>query len=415
MRTRKADWFTTLEKRAGTPEIGLTLHGFASVTGRKSDRVRLASRTRDPVIYERRVQLVRWLHEHHHDLLIVALIERRVMWRTVERAQVEGAHALRRLTQAYGTPELCDASREYIEHYRRVNVDNLRQHLTAFSRWMEQRQHATVADMTTVRVLEFLQQLTRGDNKKSKRGEVTNATRNRYRNSLSGFASWCIMRGWMHDHPIAHRRVPQFREASARMPVLQPDEVRRYLHAVTRTSHKRVSGDDHMVRALVLALCITTGADVGEVLALTTSHVQHVVTDTGTEHDRLVFKRSKTATHDRLVPLVHPEVRVWLHAHLARMKREKRTGALFPALALHHLWPVHRAARKHIGHDTLSIKDLRHIAAQMWRRAGADLQQVSEWLGHASIEQTEVYAAFGPDAAHDSPVVKALQALVPHG
>lgn len=46
--------------------------------------------------------------------------------------------------------------------------------------------------------------------------------------------------------------------------------------------------------------------------------------------------------------------------------------------------------------DSLRIKDLRHIAAIAWARAGVPLRQSQVYLGHSSITQTLAYARYRP-------------------
>ncbi len=40
------------------------------------------------------------------------------------------------------------------------------------------------------------------------------------------------------------------------------------------------------------------------------------------------------------------------------------------------------------------MKDLLHLSAIAWARAGAELLQISEWLGHSTIGQTVIYAKY---------------------
>jgi len=68
---------------------------------------------------------------------------------------------------------------------------------------------------------------------------------------------------------------------------------------------------------------------------------------------------------------------------------------------------VHQEVRALIGRPELRLKDFRHIAAISWRRAGADLEQIREWLGHSTINQTVVYASFKADDDFDAPIVAA--------
>ena len=72
----------------------------------------------------------------------------------------------------------------------------------------------------------------------------------------------------------------------------------------------------------------------------------------------------------------------------------------------------HERARDDLKRPDLRLKDLRHIAAIYWRRAGVDLERIREWLGLTNMQQVQVYAAFGPDDTFDAPkVAKATELL----
>ena len=54
--------------------------------------------------------------------------------------------------------------------------------------------------------------------------------------------------------------------------------------------------------------------------------------------------------------------------------------------------------------DVLRIKDLRHVSAITWARAGVRLERISDWLGHADIRMTRIYARFMPADEYDAPL-----------
>jgi integrase len=112
---------------------------------------------------------------------------------------------------------------------------------------------------------------------------------------------------------------------------------------------------------------------------------------------RIAFRRTKTQTNERLVPL--PDA--WIVARL-RLAVPAQAGASyqpFAKLSRDKCWFVHERARDAIGAPSLTIKDLRHVAAQLWRRSGADLETIREYLGHTSLSQTQIYAAFTDDGS----------------
>lgn len=56
----------------------------------------------------------------------------------------------------------------------------------------------------------------------------------------------------------------------------------------------------------------------------------------------------------------------------------------------------------------LHVHDLRHTFASRLAMAGINLRQIQEWLGHASIEQTEIYAHLMPSDSVDAAGIAAL-------
>lgn len=409
MRRPTKAWTDKLANRRGTPEIDLTLPGFAILTGRPSDRVRLASRTTDPAIFTRRTHLVRWLFEHHLEALIIALIERRTTFRLVEAAQARGLAALKALADDKAAPLLIDCITAWYEGYRKAKREEVRDHLFVFYRWClaALRREPTVLALTSEHAMQFLAELGRQDNKKSKPA-LAGSTINRYRASLSLFATWAVNAKRLPDNPITRRKVPPMPESRPRMPVLRPSEVRVYLDAIFAARVRRTTAVDAHRRALVLALCVTTGADVGEVLAMKPSDITWSFTDLEPTAATIIFRRGKTNTRERAVPLAESRTLAALCLQLPA----KAGARIFADLDRNALWAVHVQGIAACGHDDVSIKDLRHIAAQMWRRAGADLQQVCELLGHTSLDQTMIYAAFGPDSDLDTPVIRQLAVLL---
>ena len=55
-------------------------------------------------------------------------------------------------------------------------------------------------------------------------------------------------------------------------------------------------------------------------------------------------------------------------------------------------------AAKAIARPELTIKDLRHIAAIAWVKAGVHIRLVQRWLGHTTLTETMKYTDYEPDA-----------------
>ena len=57
---------------------------------------------------------------------------------------------------------------------------------------------------------------------------------------------------------------------------------------------------------------------------------------------------------------------------------------------------------KAISRPELTLKDLRHIAAIAWVRAGVHIRHVQRYLGHTSLSQTMKYCDYEPDTETES-------------
>lgn len=144
----------------------------------------------------------------------------------------------------------------------------------------------------------------------------------------------------------------------------------------------------------VLMLLYGAGLRIGEALALTGRVLPLGATLAVTG------KRDKT----RVVPLL-PQVRAAIDAYVAQVPwpvprdgtlfRGAKGGALSPAIIRRAV----RTARGRLGlSDRTTPHALRHSFATHLLGRGADLRQLQELLGHASLGSTQIYTAV--DAAH---------------
>ncbi|WP_322965699.1 tyrosine recombinase XerC [Sphingomonas fuzhouensis] len=144
----------------------------------------------------------------------------------------------------------------------------------------------------------------------------------------------------------------------------------------------------------VLLLLYGAGLRIGEAMALPAS-----ILPLG-ETIRVTGKRGKT----RIVPLL-PELRVAIETYAAQspyplspnepLFRGAKGGPLSPAIIRRSV----QAARERLGLGARTTPHaLRHSFATHLLGRGADLRQLQELLGHASLSSTQIYTAV--DAAH---------------
>ncbi len=155
------------------------------------------------------------------------------------------------------------------------------------------------------------------------------------------------------------------------------DEYRDYMAAATALRPDLV---------VILLLLIHTAPDVGELLGV-------AARDADLETKRMRYERSKTKRFGpapRLVPMpsiVLAEVR----AHLAEYG-VRGSQSLFGMVKRSDVEWLHDRAAHAIQRPELTLKDLRHVAAIAWVKAGVHIRLVQKWLGHAQLSTTAVYA-----------------------
>lgn len=145
----------------------------------------------------------------------------------------------------------------------------------------------------------------------------------------------------------------------------------------------------------LLLLALQTGLRVSEITALT---LEDVRLDRGGAHVRCRGKGRK----ERITPLTAQTVGA-LRAYLRDRYGTPPTSPLFLSRrcgpmsrdAVEHLVEVHRvrAAKKcpSLAVKNLSPHVLRHTSAMLLLHAGTDRSTIALWLGHESIETTEIY------------------------
>jgi site-specific recombinase XerD len=145
----------------------------------------------------------------------------------------------------------------------------------------------------------------------------------------------------------------------------------------------------------LLLVAIQTGLRVSELISLT---IEDVRLDRGAAHVRCQGKGRK----ERITPLTVQSVKA-VRAYLRDRRGALQTDALFLSRrggpmsrdAVEHLVEVHRlrAAKKcpTLARKNISPHVLRHTSAMLLLHAGTDRSTIALWLGHESIETTEIY------------------------
>ena len=413
-------------------EIVMSLPGSGVAEGSaEPDRFRCSSETR-----------LAKLHAKHRDM-IVALYQRGRI--DVLRARLAGHFSTTQLYVACGRGdeainELMSAAvpapatggeereslRVSIEEYLAFNTGRddaekprERRLMLRYVEWVESQAAlrgkdgyvATVDDLTAEQVSRYLNGLRSA---RHGRGHACAATtKNRNRASLGGLATRLAQRGLLTKHFIKDGGLKPFIEAPSRLPDLTSEERAAYLADIDARRPEFLP---------VFHLLMNTGADLGEVLSRRVRDVSF-----GDRLARIDYRRTKTDTDPRLVPL-HPDYARAVRDHIAKYDL-KLNDKLFGMFARCQISDSHERARTAIGRgtlremtmaakrtgkpaprpdeiDVLRIKDLRHVSAITWARAGVRLERISDWLGHADIRMTRIYARFMPADEYDAPFIE---------
>jgi integrase len=382
-------------KNAKRPkDLDLILPGLGVGSGRNEDRFRVSSETYSPKIYRDRQSMVRDLAARLLFDVLRARLEGRFSTTELHRAYREGDLALQRLVRGASSKLLEPLLRQYMLVNRARDRRKLDMQITRFIDWCGGAHRATTGHLTTDSLAAFLASLT--SRRHFKGSPVSGATQNRYRSAIGGFCTYLVREGLLARHPVAFRALQKADEGEHRMPEFSSAEYRSYFTLISEIAP---------ASTVVFRLLVHTGADLGEVL---TRRVRDCELDRG--QPRIRYRRTKTRTPERLVPYPTAfvsELRDHISAHALQ-----DGDLIFGMLKRSPVDRTHQRARRAIGRPDLRIKDFRHVAAIAWRRGGAELESVREWLGHATINQTVVYNSFAPNDEHDAPKIARASMLL---
>lgn len=138
--------------------------------------------------------------------------------------------------------------------------------------------------------------------------------------------------------------------------------------------------------AMMLTM-ILTGMRRSELLRLTAGNLGR--NDDGTPMYRVIVKGG----HERYREMdtdAYAAITAYLQADGRPLESLPDDARIFPITAK-HLYTLVSTYAKQIGHPGLSVHGLRHSAAKLQRKAGATLEEVQAFLGHASVATTARY------------------------
>lgn len=350
----------------------------------RGDRFKVSAETRDPGVLAARREMFRAFYRAHALEPLRARVHGVVSTAELHRAYLAGGlPAAAKLAAERETPALAVLVERFL--VERAPAASREKYRLQLGRYLETLPPgATAADVTTATVARFLAGLS---------GAAS--TRNRYRAAIGAFATWAILDGALAEHPIRGKRLPGMSEPPPRLPTVRPAELAAYVRAMHR---------EGPTWGLVAETLLATGADVGELLA---SPVGAWTLEGPAP--RVRFLRPKTKLFERTVP-IPAALAAALAAHRDALGLE-RTAPLFAGVRVRPLQLAHARARASAKVPDLRLKDLRHLFAMAYARAGVPLGRIRRLLGHATINQTMTYADFAPDAEDDAHAAEHAAAL----
>lgn len=257
--------------------------------------------------------------------------------------------------------------------------------------WKKRLGDYTLADVTPALIAEERDKLLA--EKTRRRRKRSNATVVRYLAALSTAFSVAVREwGWIDDNPV--RKVTKPREPRGRVRFLSTDERNRLL--------KACENSDCSALHPIVVLALSTGMRQGEILNLTWK-------DIDLEKGRITLHETKNGER-RTVPLTGRALElVESHSKVRRLK----TSLVFPSrggktpLSIRKPW---LGALKEAEIEDFRFHDLRHSAASYLAMNGATLAEISEILGHKTLQMVKRYAHLSE--SHTAGVVARMNANI---
>jgi integrase len=225
---------------------------------------------------------------------------------------------------------------------------------------------------------------------------------------LHGLFGFALKRGWVSVNPVPAVDRP-------RAPAADPDI--RYLELAEVEALLAAVGDDDFAktdRALFLTAAMS-GLRQGELIALRRGDVDFAAERIRVRRNftRQAYGKPKSKRSSRSVPLAD-RVAAALHEHLDSSAYEAEEDLVFPhpqtgaPLDASTLRERYKAALKAAGLREVRFHDLRHTFGTHCAAAGVPMRTLQEWLGHAQLQTTEIYADYAPSSQEKEMVERAF-------
>ena len=255
--------------------------------------------------------------------------------------------------------------------------------LRLFRRWAEGKGVQTIEQLTPDLLLAYQEELTFRLNRYGR--PITLRTQQAHLVILHQWGRYLVEQDLLISDPVKRIRLPK---PPRPLPRVIPDQNEAIRIIETRTGEDLAA---HRDRA-ILELLYSTGLRRGEAVNLNVSDLDLV--------GGYVWVREGKGKKDRVVPLgkiACSRLQVYLDAVRPSYLRDQEQGALFLHCRGERLsgQGIYHVVRKAVARAKLSPKitphSLRHAAATHMLKNGAPIRYLQEFLGHSSVETTQVY------------------------
>jgi integrase len=222
---------------------------------------------------------------------------------------------------------------------------------------------------------------------------------------LHGLFAFALKRGWVAANPVPAVDRPRAQAVDPDIHYLELDDVEALLRAVPK-------GDLTWTDRTVYLVATMTGLRQGELVALRWSDVDWTAARIRVRRNytREAFGTPKSKRGSRSVPMTD-RVAGALERHFKTSAYQQDRDLVFAhpqsglPLDASALRVRYKDALKAAGLRKVRFHDLRHTFGTHCAAAGVPMRTLQEWMGHAQLQTTEIYADYAP-SSHEKEMVR---------
>lgn len=276
--------------------------------------------------------------------------------------------------------------------YAETTVYNLPIHLREFFNYLEKSNINHINNITTQTVTDYYNYLKERPNQR-RTGALSKGHLNKHQQALYKFREY--LKQHNHKGINIHLRHEEKSEKDI-LNVLTQDEIKQLFEATN------YSNQDDKIKfrdKAILVCCYSCGLRRNELVHLDISDVLF-------DKQRLFVRQGKNYK-ERFVPINKHSSRIleeYIYDYRTEFYKYKETESLFINYRGNRLQGMSFANRlksiikatenKSLQHRNITLHSLRHSIATHLLEQGADIEHISTFLGHASLESTQIYTHF---------------------